>query len=261
MGITGDGTIDASLGPVRRISGTVPGGGTTPPPGTLRRSRPSRGLHAGHRHVRDPLPRFAGHVSPAQARLWLAPGQLEQPRRCSGESGSRWDFSKDRLGQDFVYPFRSPTRGSRRSTPNGPQDLTILALNWALHAHSEDGGSGRPGPVLRRHHRSKLSRLVHQHRQLPDYQVFNDGRPNFASDRSSWPVAVQCRRLATLAQSQGRLMPSLIYTPRTSYGYQTSAGLQHQLSQTMAVQATPCMWVASAASRRNINLTLTRRPG
>jgi hypothetical protein len=180
--------------------------------------------------------------------------------------GIRWDFSKDGMGQDFEYPFTPVHPGIPAIHPKQPQELanfgprlgaayaltprTVLRGGWGLYF---------AGITDRNSHASYINIAN------ATFQVLNDGRPNFAADPFNLAGGGKVPTLDDAqAQSRGALRgtPSLIYYAKTPYSYQTSAGLQHQLTATMAIQAD---YVWSAGRRepqaRNINLSFDPETG
>jgi hypothetical protein len=178
--------------------------------------------------------------------------------------GIRWDFDKDGMAQDFVYPFGSPYPGIQPIHPKQPQDLTNFGPRtgaaWALNERTVvRGGWGIYfGGVTDRNSHASYINIANY-----NFQAFNDGRPNFASDPYNLlgggkPPDYNEALSATSFVST----PSLIYYAKTPYAYQASAGVQRQLSPTVAVQAD---YVYSGARRqpvgRNINLSYNPTTG
>jgi hypothetical protein len=180
--------------------------------------------------------------------------------------GLRWDFSKDGMGQDFVYPYEAVYPQLPRIHDKQPQDLknfgprlgfaytltdtTVLRGGWGIYY---------AGITDRNAHASFIN-IANS-----TFQVLNDGRPNFAADPFNLAGGGKVPTLDdALAQSRGQLRgtPSLIYYAKTPYSYQTSAGVQRQLSQTMAIQA-DYVWLAGRRepSARNINLSFDPNTG
>ena len=180
--------------------------------------------------------------------------------------GIRWDFSKDGMGQDFVYPYNHVYPGIPEIHPKQSQELANfgprLGAAYALSSRTVlRGGWGLyfAGITDRNSHASYINIANYT------FQVLNDGRPNFAADPFNVAGGGQVPTLDDAqAQSRGALRgtPSLIYYAKTPYSYQTSAGLQHQLTATMAVQAD---YVWSAGRRepqaRNVNLSFNPETG
>jgi hypothetical protein len=180
--------------------------------------------------------------------------------------GIRWDFSKDGMGQDFVYPYNHVYPGIPEIHPKQSQELANfgprLGAAYALSSRTVlRGGWGLyfAGITDRNSHASYINIANYT------FQVLNDGRPNFAADPFNVAGGGKVPTLDDAqAQSRGALRgtPSLIYYAKTPYSYQTSAGLQHQLTATMAVQAD---YVWSAGRRepqaRNVNLSFNPETG
>jgi len=180
--------------------------------------------------------------------------------------GIRWDFSLDGMGQDFVYPYVQSYPGIPPIKEKQPQELTnfgprvggayamnprtVLRAGWGLYY---------AGITDRNSHASYIN-LANG-----NYQVLPDGRPNFAADpynlagggKAPTPGDVENQ-----ARGQLRGTPSLIYNAKTPYSYQTSAGVQRQLNDTMAVQA-DYVWVGvrREPAARNINLSFDPATG
>jgi hypothetical protein len=180
--------------------------------------------------------------------------------------GIRWDFSKDGMGQDFVYPFDPVYPQLPRIHEKQPQEWfnfgprlgaaytlngnTVLRGGWGLYF---------AGITDRNAHASFIN-IANS-----TFQVLNDGRPSFAADPFNVAGGGKVPTLDdALAQSRGQLRgtPSLIYYAKTPYSYQTSAGVQRQLSATMAVQA-DYVWLAGRRepAARNINLSFDPATG
>ena len=163
--------------------------------------------------------------------------------------GLRWDFAQDGLGNEVdLPPARSPT--DQELSLFGPR----LGFAYSLNERTViRGGFGKyiSGTADTLTHQTMINLAA----VLPE--LFNDGRPDFASDPyniagGGRPPTVEeanasRRDFTGSAQSD---------EARTSYSYQTALGFQRQLGQTMAVQA-DYVYVAgrNEPNSRNINLT------
>jgi hypothetical protein len=179
--------------------------------------------------------------------------------------GIRWDFSKDGMGQDFVFPYNAVYTQIPRIHEKMPQELanfgprlggayaltnnTVLRGGWGLYY----------GGVTDRNAHASYIAVAYS-----NFQVLNDGRPNFAADPFNLAGGGKVPTLDDAqAQARGQLRGvGTIYNAKTPYSYQTSGGLQHQLSPTMAVQA-DYVWVAGRREPavRNINLSFDPATG
>jgi hypothetical protein len=267
-GNNADGTLDASLGPVpANIGALFPVWNNTStwnlaPLSSITRSY-TRAIGTFEIHCLD-SPSTCRRRKPDVA-AWFQ-DNWNVTSALTVNLGLRWDFSKDGMGQDFVYPFGSPYPQIPAIHPKQPQDSTNfgprLGAAYALNERTVlRGGWGLYyGGITDRNSHASFINIANF-----NYQVFNDGRANFAADPFNVGGGGTVPTFNdALAQSQGRLIstPSLIYYAKTPYSYQTSAGLQRQLSQTMAVQA-DYVWVAGRRQPvgRNINLSFDPATG
>jgi hypothetical protein len=180
--------------------------------------------------------------------------------------GVRWDFSKDGMGQDFVYPYVQSYPGIPAIKEKQPQELTNFGPRiGGAYALDEKtvfrGGWGLyfAGITDRNAHASYINLANGA------YQVLNDGRPNFASDPYNLAGGGQPPTpgdVENQARGQLRGTPSLIYNAKTPYSYQTSVGVQRQLGPTLSVQA-DYVWVGirREPAARNINLSFDPATG
>ncbi|PYR46739.1 MAG: hypothetical protein DMF89_21035 [Acidobacteria bacterium] len=182
--------------------------------------------------------------------------------------GIRWDFSQDGMGQDFVYPYSSPYPAIPPIHEKQPQDLSNwgprTGIAYALNERTVlRGGWGLYyGGVTDRNSHASFINIANT-----NFTVNNDGRPNFVTDPFNLSGG---GKVPTLADAQAAaaargIRPgtsSIIYNARTPYSYQTSAGLQHQITQSLAVQA-DYVWLAGRRepAARNINLSFDPATG
>jgi TonB-dependent receptor-like protein len=180
--------------------------------------------------------------------------------------GIRWDFSLDGMGQDFVYPFvpvypqlpriheKTPQEwanfGPRLGGAYALNEKTVLRGGWGLYF---------AGVTYRNAHASFINTAT------TTFQVLNDGRPNFAADPFNLAGGGKVPTFDDAqAQARGQLRGtgSIIYDGKTTYSYQTSGGIQHQLRPTLAVQA-DYVWLAGRRepASRNINLSFDPATG
>jgi hypothetical protein len=182
--------------------------------------------------------------------------------------GIRWDFSQDGLGQDFVYPYYSPYPGIPHIHDKQPQDLTNFGprtgIAYALNQRTViRGGWGLYyGGVTDRNSHASFINVANT-----NFTVNNDGRPNFAADPFNLAGGGKVPTLADAQAAAAKLgirpgTSSIIYNAKTPYAYQTSAGFQHQLTQSLAVQA-DYVWLAGRRepAYRNINLSFDPATG
>jgi hypothetical protein len=180
--------------------------------------------------------------------------------------GIRWDFSKDGMGQDFVYPFDPVYPQLPRIHDKQPQEWTNfgprLGAAYVISPRTVvRGGWGLyfAGITDRNAHASYINVANY------NFEVLNDGRPNFAADPFNVAAGGKVPTLDdALAQARGqrRGTSSLIYYAKTPYSYQTSGGVQHQLTSTLALQA-DYVWVAGRREpvARNINVSFNPETG
>jgi hypothetical protein len=182
--------------------------------------------------------------------------------------GIRWDFALDGMANDLVYPLETvypqlppikeekapqqwanfgPRLGFAYSLPDAK---TVLRGGWGLYFA---GVTDRPAHSTG----IALSNAV--------FEVLNDGRPNFAADpfnlAGGGRIPTQADAQAQ-AQGQRRSTASPLYIGKNPYSYQTSAGIQRQLGQTMAVTA-DYVWIAGKNEpiTRNANLSFNPETG
>jgi hypothetical protein len=165
--------------------------------------------------------------------------------------GVRWDFIQDAMANDFVVP---PIRGKM------PQEWTNFGPRVGF-AYSVS-----PKTVLRGGTGKFYAGVVDAYAQttarpggVVDLTVFNDGRPDFAAD--PWNVAggghvptyEEARQLATNLSYPG------IAVGKQTYAYQTSAGVQRQLAESVSIQA-DYVWIHTGNERRERNINLAFNP-
>lgn len=181
--------------------------------------------------------------------------------------GIRWDFALDGLANDVEYPFvpvyphlprihdKQPQQWNNFGPRLGfayslPDKKTVLRGGWGLYFA---GLTDRPA-------QGSLINLAYS-----TFEVLNDQRSNFAADPFNLAGGGKIPTLDDAqAQSLGqrRGTPSLIYTGRNPYSYQTSVGIQRQFGRTMAVTA-DYVWVAGRNEpiTRNMNLSFNPMTG
>jgi hypothetical protein len=167
--------------------------------------------------------------------------------------GLRWDFALNQLGEDINFPpFRTPQPhqfdevAPRTGFAYALGERTVLRGGWGIYYV---GYTDQPA------HHSRIDLVT----IAPT--VFNDGRADFASN----PYNGQTLTFDRALQIAGRRSTTgTIASPTldASYTYQTSAGLQRQLGNTMSVQAD---YVYSQnrheLTTRNINLVYNAATG
>jgi hypothetical protein len=177
--------------------------------------------------------------------------------------GIRWDFSQDGQGQDFVWEFTPVYPQLPRIHDRQPQEWfnfgPRLGAAYALNTNTVlRGGWGLYyGGVTDRNAHASFINTAYTY-----VTVLNDGRPNFAADPFNLAGGGKVPAYdPALVQGGGQLTGTsgLIYNAKTPYSYQTSAGLQRQLSQTLAVQA-DYVWVAGRREPAVANINLSFDP-
>ncbi len=167
--------------------------------------------------------------------------------------GVRWDLAFNQLGEDINFPpFRTPQPhqwnevAPRLGLAYSLNDDTVLRGGWGVYYI---GYTDQPA------HHSRIDLVT----VAPS--VFNDGRADFASNPYNGQTLTFDRALRLAGR---RSTTGTIASPNldTSYAYQTSIGLQRQLSPTMSVQA-DYIYTANRheLTVRNINLVYNPATG
>jgi carboxypeptidase family protein len=167
--------------------------------------------------------------------------------------GARWDVLLGSLGENINFPpFRTPQPhefkdvSPRLGFAYELTPKTVLRGGWGIYYQ---GMTDQPS------HHSRIDLIT------VNTTIFNDGRPDFASNPFNGPAPTfeQALALAGTRSITGVLLSPTAHTP---YTYQTSLGMQRQLGNDMSFKAD---WVytadRNALAVRNINQTYNPATG